>query len=248
MKLRLFLFLMNISIVTFGQEVDQSPVSVRNFDPNKLQKLKNDPQYDYNDEVTNYNTYDKDWRWKEWKYHKDKKTGVQYKKTKPKESLKVKMSLPYKIGKNFAYVAAFILLIILVLLLVGINPLSFFRGNKQIKDTSEIGDSDLILAKSNDLDTLISRAIAEEQYAQALRYAYLKTLQVLAKQEYIVLKSQKTNQEYQAELSSIKKEWGKDFDFQVRVFAFIKYGEFEVDKTQFEQIYPNFQAFYQKIK
>ncbi len=222
---------------------------VRNFDQEKLEKIRENPAFDYQEDIDSYKEYDSDWEYKRWRWEEEQRKKMEenkdweLKKVRRQEGADLGLNL--KFGKNAIYVASAIAIIFLLLALLGIDLRSIFRKNKIV--TENLAEEDWQHLDKSDIDKLFEQAIAKEQYNQAVRYAFLKSLHILGQKNYIQLQKEKTNAEYQVELYKSKKNLLEAFKWQSRVFAYIQYGEFEVNKSQFEALYPKFKSFYQSI-
>jgi hypothetical protein len=226
-----------------------NPAQVRSFDEKKLEKIRQNPNFNYEEDIETYSQHDTDWEYKRWRWEEEQRKKMEkdanweIKKVRPQEGLN--LDLNFSLGKSAIYIASAIVIIFLLLALLGIDIRSLLQANKNIVEKTE--DQDWQDLHENNLDTLIEQAIGKEQYNLAIRYAFLKSLQLLAQKNYIQLQKEKTNAEYQKELNQSKKDLLKDFTWQSRIFAYIKYGEFEINKNQFDSIYPKFKSFYQNF-
>jgi len=242
----LFAFLAcNVSV--FAQN---TPPQVRGFDKDKLEKIRKNPNFDYEEDIEGYKEYDADWEYKRWRWEEEQRrrmredTNWQVKKIRQQEG--VNFDFNFKLGKNAIYIASAIAIIFLLLAFLGIDLRSFFRKNKAVA-IEYLEEKDWWELNKANLDILIDAAFAKEQYALAIKYAFLKTLHLLGQKNYLKLQKEKTNAEYQIELSKAKKSILEGFKWQSKIFAYIQYGEFALNKSQFERIYPKFKSFYQSI-
>lgn len=230
----------------FAQKSTDYPLNLRSFDEQKVKKLKSNPEYDYTEDIETYREYDRDWQWKQWRWEEEQRHKAKegtFKKTRPKETSETNFSL----GKNFIYVAITILIIFLILMLLGFDFKSWFVSNRRSVSEKEITEENLDKATEVQIEELLQKAIKEQNYNLALRYAYLKALQLLSKKGLIELSKQKTNSDYQTELRQKQNLLYNDFKQISRIFAYVKYGEFVVSEEQFKVLYPTFESFYQKI-
>ncbi|GAB4131681.1 MAG: hypothetical protein OHK0045_09460 [Raineya sp.] len=247
LKTYLLLIFWICSTSIFAQ--NNSP-KLRSFDKEKLEEIRKKPEFSYEEDIEQYKEYDADWEYKRWRWEEEQRkkmkedTNWKIKKIRTQEGANLDLKL--SLGQSAIYIASAIAIIFLLLALLGIDVRSFFRKNKVIP-TENFTEQDWQELDKGNLDKLIDSAIGKEQYNLAIKYAFLKSLQLLEQKKYIQLQRQKTNAEYQAELSKAKKSVSEGFKWQSKVFAYIQYGEFEVSKKQFEVIYPRFQSFYQSI-
>ena len=77
-------------------------------------------------------------------------------------------------------------------------------------------------------DDLISSAIETKNYKLAIRYLYLKSLQLLSDHEIIELKENKTNHQYLSEIKNSRISGA--FRNAMIIFEWIWYGEFSIDE------------------
>lgn len=89
------------------------------------------------------------------------------------------------------------------------------------------------LIKSPHLEALIERAVAEENFRLAIRYYYLKVLQILSNHEKIVWKPEKTNADYQQELSEVA--FLPQFLHVTHTYDFVWYGQFDMTATAYQE-------------
>lgn len=100
--------------------------------------------------------------------------------------------------------------------------------------------------ESVDFDGLISKAVSEKDYRLAVRYLYLKSLQLLSGSNIIEWHFDKTNADYQAEIKNPDtKRFFKNVSY---VYDYVWYGEFAIDKTAFERTQDNFNQLNQSIR
>ena len=94
------------------------------------------------------------------------------------------------------------------------------------------------LIKRDDIQTLIDKAIAAENYRLAIRFYYLLALQKMSGKELINWQVQKTNHEYiyEVEDPNLRNQFRRVTD----IYDYICYGNFEVDKDAFEKAQSSF--------
>lgn len=93
---------------------------------------------------------------------------------------------------------------------------------------------DEVLLRSDNLKTLAEEALKNQDYRLALRYRYLLVLQQLIHRKLIVWKSSKTNLDYQKELRETP--FLKPFAQVTRIYNFVWYGHFDLDKKTYEDL------------
>ena len=205
------------------------------FQEEKLQDFKSNPEFDYSEETAQDNWWSRFKRYIKLKYHQ---------------------LLSWLFGDYEA--SAFLVFIIkllpyLVLLLVFLLAIWVFnRMNPGAILLSETEGGKVFLSeeeeivKSSDISELIQKAVAEENYRLAIRYYFLLTLQQLTRKELIDYKFSKTDEEY---LREIKQEpLQQQFRQLTRIYDFIWYGNFEASKEQFLRSKREFEKMQDLIK
>lgn len=236
-----------IAGIAFAQTPQNYPLNLRSFDEEKVKQLKNNPEFDYTEDIDEYNKYDRDWQWKQWRYEEHQRNkGQDDWKVKKFREREIPEFPKITLGESFIYVAITILIIFLILMLLGFDIKSWFALNKKVEN-EVITEDNLENVTQNQIESLLQKAISQKNYNQALRYAYLKALQLLANKNLIELSKQKTNWDYQIELKQRKASLSESFKDISRIFAYIKYGEFVASQEHFATLYPRFESFYQKI-
>lgn len=135
---------------------------------------------------------------------------------------------------TFKYIVLGIIILLIVLLilkLVGVDYKTLL-GKKKV-NTAEI---DIYTENVNEMDftTLISKALQNKDYRLATRFLYLRNLKILSDNEIIKWDITKTNISYQYEIndSNLRSKF-LDTSF---IFDYVWYGEFAVDKAQYDEI------------
>jgi hypothetical protein len=100
-----------------------------------------------------------------------------------------------------------------------------------------ISDDEAIMERS-DIQLLIDRAVAKGDFRSAVRYSYLQILKKMKEQSLIDWKIQKTNHEYVSELPEGGLKAG--FAQVTRVYDYIWYGGFELDRSGFDAVRRSF--------
>ena len=147
----------------------------------------------------------------------------------------------FGVGNAEGYLAAFLkilpyLLLALFLYLV----IRFFvksnilgMGNQKKNPNVVTLSEDEHIIKNEDIQELIKKALANENYRLAIRYYYLYILQLLSERELIDWQQQKTNDDYMVELSdsSFKNDFGK----ATLLYDYVWYGEFELNHERYQK-------------
>ena len=136
----------------------------------------------------------------------------------------------------YALLVAAILYVVYHVMVVN-NFFIFSRGRKN-KKVNDHADGDAI---NENLDQLISDAIAAGNYRHAIRYMYLRTLKLLSENKVITLHAKSTNQDYIRQM--YKHNSLSQFRHLTRIYEYVWYGEFDPTATQFDIIQTNFNKF-----
>jgi hypothetical protein len=125
-------------------------------------------------------------------------------------------------------IAGGIIGIILVIIFLIVTKSSLFYRNKKNRLNYLIEEDDL---NRQDFVRLIDKALGNKQYAEAIRWAYLKTLKVLHDKEQISYDTFKTVNEYVYEITNI--ELRKSFKQLSLSFIYYRYGDGRADEDKF---------------
>lgn len=130
-------------------------------------------------------------------------------------------ALPYLLVLG---VLAFLVWLFIKVDITGSPLLGSTPGQVILNDEKEI-------IENQDIQTLIDGALAENNYRLAVRYYYLLVLQRLSQKNIIDWQVQKTNTEYVFEIKEdgLRAQFGK----VTRIYDFIWYGSFVVDRDAF---------------
>jgi hypothetical protein len=114
-------------------------------------------------------------------------------------------------------------------------------NNKSVINFSE----DEKLLQNADLDALTQKAISDNNYRLAVRFLYLKTLKQLTDKKLVVWEQQKTNEDYTNEITI--KQLKNAFEIITRLYDFVWYGNFQINKVQFNTINTDFETIHNLI-
>lgn len=131
----------------------------------------------------------------------------------------------------------------MVRLLLGQQATSFFGGKNTALAPLRTQEEDLTQI---DLQALIDSALKQSDYRLAVRYMFLKVLKDLSVKKLIDWHFEKTNKDYLAEL----KNEGLQDDFKVvsRLYDYIWYGEFPINKERFVKAQARFDQLQKTIR
>jgi hypothetical protein len=123
-----------------------------------------------------------------------------------------------------------------------VNKLFLFYTSPKTKVNDGGEEVDI---EDENLDEKIRRAAEAGDHRQAVRFMYLKTLQLLNERQWIKYHVDATNYEYVLQMS--KHKLGNDFSFLTRIYDYVWYGEFSLTQEQFDIVYNNFSHFYNAV-
>ncbi len=123
---------------------------------------------------------------------------------------------------------------------IGGNLINIFNKKK----TGEAFDLNIQEQNINDIDLqgLLNEAIANSNYSIATRYIYLIVLKLLNEKELITWSIEKTNFDYERELSGHR--LSSSFNSLTYYYEYVEYGDFNIDKTKFAKV----TALYQNLE
>lgn len=137
------------------------------------------------------------------------------------------------------------LLIFIIVLVALVNQMlkgeirSAIRGRKERTLLNLSVDN--VDSNGDKIDSLIEKAIAQQNFALAVRLLYQKSLLLLKHHELIVYKQDKTNYDYLFELADHPS--ATYFDRLTYFHEYIDYGQFEIDEPRFQKIRAVFHQF-----
>lgn len=144
--------------------------------------------------------------------------------------------------RMFFYLLIGAVLLFAIYRIAVVNNLYMTRRSKKVA-SEELGLEEI---ESDDLDSRINKAVAEKNHRLAVRYLYLKALQLLNERGWIRFHAQATNYEYVIQMN--KYPVAEEFRFLTSVYDYVWYGEFELKPEQFELVHNNFKNFFLAIK
>jgi len=96
------------------------------------------------------------------------------------------------------------------------------------------------------LEKRLEQAIVKEKYREAVRIYFTFILKELIRLNEIKWTREKTNHEYFIGLKN--SAFRSAFQSCIHVFAVIWYGEYEIDKSRFNEVEPTFASFLNTLK
>ncbi|MGJ8743258.1 hypothetical protein [Polaribacter sp.] len=92
-----------------------------------------------------------------------------------------------------------------------------------------------------DLDSLLKKAIQNNEYRLAVRYYYLLVLRQLSTNKFIDYHKEKTNTEYLLEIENLNIK--KQFSYLSYAYSYVWYGQFSIDKNIFDNLEKEYKSF-----
>lgn len=203
-------------------DYDDAPLSVEKITKEDLQSFKDDSSYNYSLEKADNSWWDnfKSWlysywlRFFQWLFGGTKAVGY--------------LSFFLKI---IPYVLLAILIFIAVkfFLKTNMNGINLSKKNQSAVTLSE--EENII--KNEDIQQLIKNALEDKNYRLAIRYYYLYILKIMSEKDLIDWQLQKTNDDYQQELSN--SAYAKSFVTITRLYDYVWYGDFTIDEHKYSK-------------
>ena len=165
------------------------------------------------------------------------------------EKSAVKKTTPVKINKVSRFtitmqvlgVLAILALIVFILYVLISNKRNWIGKEKDLKNVVSVLNPDEEHVENMDLDTLLERALNQQNYRLAIRYQYLKTLKLLTQKNIISYHVKKTNLDYLEEITSEKHK--QEFSYLSYLYNYIWYGEFNITQPQYQNAAKSFHQF-----
>ncbi len=212
----------------FNANSDEIKIDLRILSEQKLKEYKNDSAFDYENKLKD----NEDWITKISNWINQQLTNLRY-------------SDAYSTALDVFYYTLIIFALIIIVwgLIKGDKRFLFFGKslNNEIKITEQKEDINQL-----DFDELITTAIENKNYKLAVRYLFLKSLKLLSEKELIILKKDKTNKQYLAEIKDIK--LASAFMYASYRFEWIWYGDFPIDEHLMENSKNEFHKLFGLIK
>ena len=141
------------------------------------------------------------------------------------------------------YVLLALLFIFVLYRVILVNNLYMSRRSRKLQEQEANFAESLEIS---DPDERIKKAVADRNYRLAVRYQYLKTLQLLKEKGWIVMHAQATNHEYAMQMSKYKV--ANEFNYLTGIYDYVWYGEFELSEEQYGKANYYFTNFFSAIK
>ena len=139
---------------------------------------------------------------------------------------------------------------VLAILFIGLIFYKIFFKNgifERIKNKNietDIEDTSMGLRPLSEYDALVLESEGQNNFNLSIRYLYLQTLKSLSEKGFIHFLPDKTNNEYINEIASDQQQ---QLASLTRNYEFVWYGEFLIDKAQYQQLKSEFIDFNKRI-
>ena len=140
------------------------------------------------------------------------------------------------------YLLIFVAISFLIYMIISkrLNKIFYFNRNKKVGFNDENENIHEL-----DFDILIEQHKQRQEYRQAIRYLFLKSLKILADKKQIDWQINKTNSDYYKEIED--KEKRKEFKRLTQEYEYRWYGNFFPKLDDYQQGERLFETFYNKI-
>lgn len=208
---------------------DNSTVQLKKFNDAELTRLKQRPEFQYNDESAGPSLWSRFWRWF-WHLF----DGIDT----PRNALWLIVFLKY------LFISLGIAAIVFIILkLAGVDVRGLFK--RKSVDAGIPFTETLENIHEIDFDLNLDKAIAQHNYRLAVRLLYLRALKQLSDAQLIHWQIDKTNAAYVNELANPNQR--EAFAILTRQFEFVWYGEFAINSQAFQNIKTLFSNFKQTL-
>ncbi|NRF38729.1 DUF4129 domain-containing protein [Pedobacter foliorum] len=202
--------------------LDMTKVELRKIDKNKLSTYSKEADFIYDDApAPELSLWDRFWKWF-WDM--------------------INQILRNKVSggaiKYFVIVALIALVVFIVLKIAGADLKIFSRKSKEVEVPYSESDDNIHEINFNEE---IEKAISSSNYRLAVRLLYLRALKNLSDKDLIHWLPEKTNQTYISEINDPDKK--REFSRLTHQFEYVWYGEFFIDKENFNTIKDTFERF-----
>ena len=142
-------------------------------------------------------------------------------------------------------------LIIFAIVLLALLIYFIFVKNKDVdtvvkKDLSDHEDWDPTEVEIDELTKKLNEAISRNDYRGCVRIYYTMILKELIDKQWIKWEKKKTNLHYLIEVGG-RKERG-ELEKSIRIFELVWYGDYKIEKNEYDQVEPQMNRFYQQLK
>ncbi|HIP48255.1 MAG TPA: DUF4129 domain-containing protein [Lutibacter sp.] len=206
---------------------EKKPIEVKEFNKEKLEGFKSQKDFQYEVVKRESNWFDKALKWVgkrlleflQWLFGERRAVGV------------------FKfIVTIFPYIIAVLMVLLLLKIFLNIRTDSIMARSSVISKIKISEDEEII--QNKDIKALIEKALANTNYRLAIRYHYLYILQRLELKQYINWEIQKTNHDYEREITD--NQLKNSFKNLTYLYDFVWYGHFSVDEFNYKKAVAQF--------
>lgn len=143
---------------------------------------------------------------------------------------------------------ATLLYIIVIALLIGIVLyliLKKYMKNPRLKKTIVSEDKSPEQISLSELKQLLNKALAEENYREAIRIYFIFIIKELSERKWINWQKEKTNLAYLREMRN--QPHFESFKRTSQIFEVVWYGDKKIEKTHFESLEPYFKEMHKTL-
>lgn len=194
---------------------------------------------DYNSGTDNYTPKERDVDYGKNKYHPEERENRYHKPSKSTESS----------GRGGSSILMYLLFGVLIALLAFLIYQLFMKtslddkGKKVVIPLEELEPTHI---PKSELELLLEKALTDENYREAIRIYFIFVIKDLSEKEWIRWEKKKTNFSYLVEMRS-RTQYGL-FNEVVSVFEYAWYGNYPIQRVDFEGIEPTFKALLTSLK
>jgi hypothetical protein len=202
---------------------DSTAITVRKIPSEELNKLLNDPDYNYNEvSKPNKTIFERFFEWL------SRKLGKELNSDGGEISITV---------LEYLFIAVAIGLIIFLLLKNNIRSIFYGKSATTTLDFTELIEN----INEINFDQRIADEVSKKDFRRAIRLHFLKVIKELSDQKLINWQLDKTNSDYSRELKNSR--YSLQFEELIRMYEYIWYGDFKLDETTFLVIIQKFNQF-----
>ncbi len=206
--------------------IDSSTVEVRQFDEASLDRFRNHPDFQYEEQQLDLSWWQ---RFKRWVRHQlidlFSRDGS------------------WELLKNVLIVLGVIALVYLIVKLLGMDPTGIFLRKARTAEIPFAEHTENIHAI--DFESELQKAITVGNYRLAVRLLYLDCLKRLSDSKYIDWQPAKTNTAYIGELTDTDTRTA--FRGLTRQFEYVWYGDFRINEQHFTRLHTAFKQFGERL-
>ena len=145
--------------------------------------------------------------------------------------------------KTFLIIFAIVLLALLVYFIFVKNKDTDTVVKKELNDHE---DWDPTEVEIDELTKKLDAAIANNDYRGCIRIYYTMILKELIEKQWIKWEKKKTNLHYLIEIGGRKER--TDLEKSIRIFELVWYGDYKIEKSEYDEVEPQMNRFYQQLK